>query len=43
MKIRALWNKQKIMEESKSKGKGHPITGRHEGPEGEQLYSSIFP
>ena len=26
----------------KGKGKGHPITG-HEGPEGEQMYSSTLP
>ena len=26
----------------KGKGKGHPRTG-HEGPEGEQMYSSTFP
>ena len=26
----------------KGKGKGHPITG-HEGPEGEQIYSSTLP
>ena len=31
-----------LLNKGKGKGKGHPITG-HEGPEGEQMYSSTLP
>ena len=33
---------QHITQWDKGKGKGHPVTG-HEGPEGEQRYSSTLP
>ena len=40
------WNFQgnihNLFQDHKGKGKGHPITG-HEGPEGDQMYSSTLP